>query len=81
MLDEIRRERLVEFIDENLRYNDIIRWKIAEKVLPQTMLGLKYNDADKLSTPRENLEGRLTEPDGMFKGKKVADQEGIYVIE
>ena len=81
MLDEIRRERLVEFIDENLRYNDIIRWKIAEKVLPQTMLGLKYNDADKLSTPRENLEGRLTGPDGMFNGKKVADQEGIYVIE
>ena len=81
MLDEIRRERLVEFIDENLRYNDIIRWKIAEKVLPQTMLGLKYNEADKLSTPRENLEGRLTGPDGMFNGKKVADQEGIYVIE
>ena len=81
MLDEIRRERLVEFIDENLRYNDIIRWKIAEKVLPQPMLGLKYNEADKLSTPRENLEGRLTGPDGMFNGKKVADQEGIYVIE
>ena len=81
MLDEIRRERLVEFIDENLRYNDIIRWKIAEKVLPVTMLGLKYNDADNLSTPRENLEGRLTGPDGMYKGKKVADQEGIYVIE
>jgi hypothetical protein len=81
MLDEIRRERLVEFIDENLRYNDIIRWKIAEKVLPVTMLGLKYNDADNLSTPRENLEGRLTGPDGMYKGKKVADQKGIYVIE
>ena len=33
LLEEIRRERLVEFIDEGLRYNDIIRWKIAEKVL------------------------------------------------
>ena len=36
--DEIRRERLVEFIDEGLRYNDIIRWKLAEQVLPVTML-------------------------------------------
>ncbi|MBP5500295.1 MAG: RagB/SusD family nutrient uptake outer membrane protein [Bacteroidales bacterium] len=81
MLDEIRRERLVEFIDENLRYNDIIRWKIAEKVLPQTMLGLKYNDEDYLSTQRENIQSRLTDANGMFNGRKVADQEGIYVIE
>ena len=81
MIDEIRRERLVEFIDENLRYDDIIRWKIAEKVLPQTMLGLKYNDADELSTPRENLEGRLTDANGMFNGRKVADQADIFVIE
>ncbi len=81
MLEEIRRERLVEFIDENLRYNDIIRWKIAEKVLPVAMLGLKYNDADNLGTHRENVAGRLTGPGGMFNGKKVADQEDIYVIE
>lgn len=81
MLDEIRRERLVEFIDENLRYNDIIRWKIAEKVLPQTMLGLKYNDEDNLSTTRETVEGRLTDANGMFNGVKVADQADIYVIE
>ncbi|MBR6945952.1 MAG: RagB/SusD family nutrient uptake outer membrane protein [Prevotella sp.] len=81
MLEEIRRERLVEFIDENLRYNDIIRWKIAEKVLPVAMLGLKYNDADNLGTHRENVASRLTGPGGMFNGKKVADQEDIYVIE
>ncbi len=81
MRDEIRRERHVEFIDENLRYDDIIRWKIAENVLPVTMLGLKYNDADNLSTQRENIQNRLTDANGMFNGKKVADQEGIYVIE
>ena len=81
MRDEIRRERHVEFIDENLRYDDIIRWKIAEIVLPVTMLGLKYNDADNLSTQRENIQNRLTDANGMFNGKKVADQEGIYVIE
>ena len=81
MRDEIRRERHVEFIDENLRYDDIIRWKIAEKVLPVTMLGLKYNDADNLSTQRENIQNRLTDANGMFDGKKVADQADIYVIE
>ena len=81
MRDEIRRERHVEFIDENLRYDDIIRWKIAEKVLPVTMLGLKYNDADELSTQRENIQNRLTDANGMFNGKKVADQGDIYVIE
>ena len=81
MRDEIRRERHVEVIDENLRYDDIIRWKIAEKVLPVTMLGLKYNDADELSTQRENIQNRLTDANGMFNGKKVADQGDIYVIE
>ena len=53
----------------------------AEKVLPITMLGLKYNDADELSTQRENIQNRLTDANGMFNGKKVADQGDIYVIE
>ncbi len=38
MREEIRRERTVEFIDENKRYDDIIRWKIAEKVLPTDIM-------------------------------------------
>ena len=81
VLDEIRRERFVEFVDEGLRYNDIIRWKTAERVLPQTMLGLKYNDADELSRPREDVAGRLTGEGGMFGGRKVADEADLYVIE
>ena len=81
ILQEIRRERHVEFIDEGLRYNDIIRWKIAEKVLPKAMLGLKYNDADELPTVRGNVEQRLTSGGGYFNGVKVADQDDIYVIE
>ena len=80
ILDEIRRERLVEFIDEGLRYNDIIRWKIAEKVVPVTMLGLKYNEDD-TSAQREDLQSRLTTEGGMYKGQKVCDQADIYVIE
>lgn len=80
ILGEIRRERLVEFIDEGLHYNDIIRWKTAEKVLPTNMLGLKFVEAE-TSTDKKTIETRLTTADGMFKGKKVYDQADIYVIE
>jgi hypothetical protein len=34
MREEIRHERDVEFAMEGIRYNDLIRWRIAEKVLP-----------------------------------------------
>lgn len=80
MLDEIRRERTVEFIDENFRYDDIIRWKIAEKVLPQYMIGAKYVD-DETSKERENLKNRLTDANGMLNGVFVYDQKDMYVIE
>jgi hypothetical protein len=35
MRDRIRHERRVEFAAEGLRYQDIKRWKIAEKVIPK----------------------------------------------
>jgi hypothetical protein len=46
MREEIRRERTVELALEGFRYDDIIRWRIAEKVLPVDMLGAKFIDAD-----------------------------------
>lgn len=39
---EIRRERMVELAFEGLRYWDLLRWKTAETVLPQAVLGPKY---------------------------------------
>lgn len=39
MRTEIRRERNVELAQEGFRYDDIIRWKIAETVLPKEMIG------------------------------------------
>lgn len=39
MRTEIRRERGVELAQEGFRYNDIIRWKIAEVVLPKEVVG------------------------------------------
>jgi len=38
-IDLIRNERRIEFTAEGLRYNDIIRWKIAEQVLNQPAMG------------------------------------------
>ncbi|WP_460543733.1 RagB/SusD family nutrient uptake outer membrane protein [Echinicola sediminis] len=39
MLMEIRRERRVELALEGFRYWDLIRWKMAENVLPKDVLG------------------------------------------
>ena len=46
MLEEIRRERTVELALEGFRYDDLIRWKTAETVLPKALLGAKYVAAD-----------------------------------
>ncbi len=42
MREEIRRERRVELAQENFRYWDIIRWKIAETELPKPVLGARF---------------------------------------
>ena len=46
MLNEIRRERRVELAFEGFRYWDLLRWKTAETVLPQAVLGRKYFAAE-----------------------------------
>lgn len=46
MREEIRRERTVELALEGFRCDDLIRWKTAEKVLPQDLLGAKFVAAD-----------------------------------
>jgi len=52
MREEIRRERTVELALEGFRYDDLIRWKTAETVLPQELLGAKFIAADwQLSGP------------------------------
>lgn len=80
MLEEIRRERMVEFIDENIHYDDIMRWKTAEKLLPQTMLGVLFNAEESTKTDKE-LNFRFTDSNGYYNNVKVYDQPNIYVIE
>lgn len=80
MIDEIRRERTVELLDEGFRYDDIIRWKIAEKVLPTYIIGAKYVDSE-TSKKREDLANRLTDANGKLNGIQVSDDADLYVIE
>lgn len=73
---------MVEFIDENLHYDDIIRWKTAEKLLPKAMLGMVFNAEESAKTLKE-LGDKFTDANGDYHGVKVYDynQAGIYVIE
>lgn len=42
MREEIRRERRIELGMEGFRYNDLIRWKIAEVELPKAIYGVRF---------------------------------------
>lgn len=67
MRDEIRRERRVELAGEGYRYSDIIRWKIAENILPNSIRGAKFQ------------ENRYP---GVVIGKDVIlDDEGFIIVE
>lgn len=59
MREEIRRERRVELALEGFRYDDIIRWKIAEVVLPQTITGAKFFPSEyaNVKNPKLTTEG------------------------
>lgn len=58
---EIRRERAVELASEGFRYNDIMRWKIAENVLPKDILGaFFFPDIYKI------YQGEITEDNYIF---------------
>jgi hypothetical protein len=55
MREEIRRERTVELCIEGFRYDDLIRWKTAETVLPKTLFGAKYTVAEWIGTNAPSL--------------------------
>ncbi|WP_018626437.1 RagB/SusD family nutrient uptake outer membrane protein [Niabella aurantiaca] len=69
MLEEIRRERSVELAFEGFRYDDIMRWKKAEELLPVELLGARYNADDWYSgADPGNIISRLND-------------EGVLIIE
>lgn len=55
MREEIRRERTVELALEGFRYDDLVRWKTAETLLPEDLLGAKYIESDWPNTSASNL--------------------------
>ena len=46
MRTEIRRERTVEFYDENFRIDDLKRWKTAEEEMPMIPTGVKWRGTE-----------------------------------
>lgn len=68
MRTEIRRERTIEFFDENFRIDDLKRWKTAEDEMPMNLTGVKWEGTD--------FESRW--PDASFKDK---DGEGCIIHE
>lgn len=67
MRDEIRRERRSEMSGEARRYDDIIRWKIAETELPRAILGIQF-DADAY-------------PDVVAGEDVILDENGFIVVQ
>ena len=55
MREEIRRERTVELALEGFRYDDLIRWRTAETVMPKPILGAKYTEIDWVGTNASQL--------------------------
>jgi len=55
MREEIRRERTVELAMEGFRYDDIVRWKTAENVLPRDLLGAKFIASEWVGTNQNSL--------------------------
>lgn len=65
MRTELRRERSVELALEGGRYDDLIRWKQAENLLPVALLGGKFIAGEYGSTSAGSMEERLTD-DGVI---------------
>ncbi len=56
MREEIRRERTVELaLEGGFRYDDLIRWKTAEVLLPQELLGAKFIASEWIGTNANTL--------------------------
>jgi len=82
MLEEIRRERTVELMCEGRRYHDIIRWKIAEKVLPMPTVGIHYFGSEVIEPATETmLQTNCTDASGSLNGVFVYPAHYMWVWE
>lgn len=73
MLNEIRRERTVEFAFEGFRAYDLRRWKQSENVLPVALKGVKFVGSDYETTPPN---------DGIEVGTDIqVDSDGFIIAD
>lgn len=81
--DEIRRERTVELALEGFRYDDLVRWKMAEVHLPSQILGAKFVAADwpgaDPTNLRLNADGVLVTEDTNVRTFRV-ERDYLYPI-
>jgi hypothetical protein len=85
MRDEIRRERTVELMAENRRYDDIIRWKIAENILPKAVIGAKFTANEAYNGTSQAGDSDfikwLTDSNGNVDGVFVYSEPNVRLIE
>ena len=82
MREEIRRERTVELMAENRRYSDIIRWKIAEVVLPKATIGNHFFVNEAVEPPTAQLlQQSVTDANGNHNGVFVYPAASMWVWE
>lgn len=63
-----------------MHYDDIIRWKTAENVLPKPLIGLLFNSSESIKS-FEEIGNKLTDSEGFYNGVKVYRQANFYVLE
>ena len=83
MRDEIRRERTVELALEGFRYDDLMRWKLAEVLMPKDLLGAKFIASEWVGTNGNSLnlnadQVLITEPASTRHFR--ADRDYLYPI-
>ena len=83
MRDEIRRERTVELALEGFRYEDLIRWRTAETVLPKTLLGAKFTDSEWIGTNASTLSlnpDRVIVVEDASRRMFIANRDYLYPV-
>jgi len=82
MLEEIRRERTVELMCEGRRYTDIIRWKIAEHVLPKGVVANHHFNNEAVEPPTSQvLQLSVTDENGLLDGVLEYPAPNMWVWE
>lgn len=73
---EVRNERRMEFANEGIRYMDLIRWRIAEKVFATGVIGQLA--VTRSANPQGELIDNLVNPDLYFWGMTPnIDEDGL----